>query len=92
MAEDQLRHRQALEKSVIESKIRNERLGQWFAFILGITGIIGAVYLVAIDKPLAGFGVFLGSLGGLVSAFLIAQRRQARELDEKRKEIETAKT
>lgn len=91
MAEDRLRHRQALEKSVVESKIRNERLGQWFAFILGMAGIAGAVYLVTIGKSLEGFGVFLFSLGSLVGAFLVAQRRQARELEDKRREIEAAR-
>jgi len=91
MAEEQGHHRQALERVVIESKIQNERRGQWFAFILGMAGIAGAVYLVTIGKSLEGFGVFLLSLGSLVGAFLVAQRRQARELEDKRRDIEAAR-
>lgn len=91
MAEEQGHHRQALERVVIESKIQSERRGQWFAFVLGMAGIAGAVYLVTIGKSLEGFGVFLISLGSLVGAFLVAQRRQARELEDKRKGIEAAR-
>ena len=81
MAEDQGRHRQGLEQAVVQSKIGNERRGQWFAFVLGMTGILGAIYLVAIGRNLAGFGVFV-----------VAQRKQAQELADKRREAESVRT
>jgi uncharacterized membrane protein len=89
MAEEQAHHRQGLEQSVIQSKIANERRGQWFAFALGMAGVVGAVYLLATGRRLAGFGVFLVSLGGLVGTFIVTQRAQARELEEKRREAQT---
>jgi uncharacterized membrane protein len=89
MAEDQGRHRQGLEQAVVQSKIANERRGQVFAFVIGLTGILGAVYLVAIGRSLAGFGVFVGSLGSLIGVFIVAYRKQAQELPKKRGEAES---
>jgi uncharacterized membrane protein len=88
MAEDQSHHRRAIEKTVIESKIRSETRGQAFAFSLGLTGLASATYLVSIGRSVEGFGVFLVSLGSLVGVFLAAQRKQAKELEEKRSAID----
>jgi uncharacterized membrane protein len=45
-------------------------VGQAFAFTLGLSGIIGGIYLVKNNKSIAGFSVFFGSLGSLIGVFL----------------------
>jgi uncharacterized membrane protein len=92
MAEGQALHRQGLEQAVVQSKIDNERRGQWCAFVLGMTGVIGAVLLLAMGRDLAGFGIFVVSLGSLIGVFIVAQRTQAKELDEKRKNAQSVRT
>lgn len=87
MAEDQAHHRQDLERSVVQAKIGTERRGQWFGFLLGLVGIAGGVYLVRSGQSITGFGVFLTSLGTLVGVFLYGQRKQAKELEGKRREV-----
>ncbi|MGD0411762.1 MAG: DUF2335 domain-containing protein [Verrucomicrobiota bacterium] len=54
-------------------------LGQVLAFLMGISGILGGVYLVAKDKSLAGFSVFLTSLAALCGVYLHNRRDQQAE-------------
>jgi len=81
MAEEQSKHRKELEATVIKTDSRNSLLGVIFAFILGMTAIIGGTISV-----LSGYsypGTIIGSAGlvGLVSAFIYgtSQRRKERE-------------
>ncbi len=89
MAEDQAQHRRSIEKTVVDSRGHSESRGQFFAFVLGMTGVVGAVYLVSIGMSLAGFAVFLSSLGSLMGAFIYVQRRLQREQDRKGRERPT---
>lgn len=41
MAESQARHRQQLERSVIDSGIKDSRLGLWFGLVIGLVAVIG---------------------------------------------------
>ncbi|OQX29090.1 MAG: hypothetical protein B0D92_05565 [Spirochaeta sp. LUC14_002_19_P3] len=79
----QIDHRITLEKDVVNSNIKNERLGQIFAFIICMSVIIGGVYLVSIDKDTAGISAVLGSLVGLVSLFFARKRHNRKELNSK---------
>ena len=49
-------------------------IGQLCAFILGISGIAGAVFLLYHDKSISGLAVFIGSLATLVGVY-IANRK-----------------
>jgi len=51
-------------------------LGQTFAFIMGMAGIIGGVYLLSKDKSLGGFSVFLTSLATLCGVYVYNRRGQ----------------
>jgi len=51
-------------------------LGQILAFLMGMTGIVGGVYLVARDKSLAGFSVFITSLAALCAVYLYNRHDQ----------------
>src|SRR5262249_35575316 len=45
MAERQSVHRQGMETNVVHSNSVTERRGQIFAFILGLVGLVGAIWL-----------------------------------------------
>jgi len=70
MAEKEQDHRHNLEASLPALA----RQGQLFGFVLGLSGIIGGVVLVAMGRSLAGFGVFLVSLGSLVGAYMYGHK------------------
>jgi uncharacterized membrane protein len=57
-------------------------LGQVLAFVMGMSGIIGGVYLVAKDKSLAGFSVFITSLTALCGVYLYNRQDQKRSKQE----------
>jgi uncharacterized membrane protein len=76
MAEREQRHQHELDK-------RNQTLraivtfsGQASAFLLGMTGTGGGIFLVLHDKSLTGLTTFLTSLGSLVAVYLYSRRRQ----------------
>ncbi len=70
MAEKEQEHQHALEKTLPEIAKR----GQLFGFMLGLSGIVGGVVLVAMGMSIAGFGVFLLSLGSLLGVYMYGQR------------------
>jgi len=86
MAESQSAHRQHLEKTVVEGNVRNERLGQIFAFILGATAIIGGVVLIALGKDVQGLVAIIGALGALTGVFIYGRWRNEKERAKKRQE------
>lgn len=83
MAEKQSAHRQDIESRVITSNISNERLGQIFAFILGLIGLIGAIVLAYTGKISIGLIMFLAILVSLVGVFIIGRYAQAKERETK---------
>lgn len=66
MAEQQAGHRMGLEK--IDGN--NSKKGVIFAFIIGMTGIIGAVILGLYDKEVVAVALGGGTLISLVGAFI----------------------
>ena len=85
-AEDQSKHRQYLEKRVIDNDTINSRLGVIFAFIIAMGFLTGAVFGALKGHPV--FGGFLGTGGltGLVTVFVYGTnaRRQEREENKRR--------
>ena len=88
MAEDQSKHRQHLEKEVINSDVVNSRLGVFFGFIIGMAAIIGGVVLSIYGK--AGFGIFLSfsGLASLVGVFIYGTQQRKTERKERRETLE----
>ncbi len=50
MAETQIAHRQGLEKEVIKSNIKNEKVGMWLAFSLTVLLLLIGFYLILNEK------------------------------------------
>lgn len=83
--EKQTNHRIELEKSVIESDIKNSRLGQIFAFILAMTSIVGGVSMILLGKDVQGLVAILAALGSLLCVFLGKNIKNSKKLLEKNK-------
>lgn len=83
MADRQSIHRQELEKSVVLGNQKRSNQGQIFAFILGLTGILGGLYLVSIGKDVQGFGTVIGAIATLVGIFVYGRKAEANERIEK---------
>jgi len=87
MAERQSQHRQGLEKTVIESRTRNESRGQTFAFILALVIAVGSITLIATGKPIAGLSLLVAELVALTGVFIYGRKRQENELAQKRQTL-----
>lgn len=79
MAEQQQTHRHALEVRTTRAAIIEARLGQIFAFVVAMTGLVGGVYLTATDHKWEGIGAMLAGLGLIVAAFLGRRRGEKGE-------------
>ena len=83
MAEKQSAHRIEMETLVIGSQQTQATRGQVFALIIALFSIVAAAYCGATGQPWLG-GVLGGAtLVSLVSAFLVSQKRQREDLEEK---------
>ncbi|MGD0060844.1 MAG: DUF2335 domain-containing protein [Verrucomicrobiia bacterium] len=84
MAEDQSKHRIAIETTVINSQQIQSRRGQVFGLIIGIFGIIAGAVVALLGHDAVG-GVIAGTtVVSLVVAFVTGRRVQQKELQEKR--------
>ena len=90
MAENQAQHRQNLESAVIGGNVANEKRGQIFAFILGMTAIIGGVFLIMEDKDVQGLASIITAFTALAGIFIAARIQQSLERAQKRRETQEA--
>lgn len=73
MAKSEQKHRHGMDSKQWVSHL----LGQVFAFLLCLAGILAGWNLIYAGKQLTGFSVFLGSIGSLVAAAIITGKRKA---------------
>ena len=90
MAESQSVHRQGIESKVIESDIKNSRLGLHYGLIIGLTAVIGGTICIICGHEIGG-GVIGGTgLTGLVGVFVYGSRSKRKEREERLKtELQT---
>ena len=87
MAEEQAKHRQGLEKVVIESDIKDSKTGLYFGFIIGLVAIISGTICIVYGHSIAG-GVLGGSaVPGLAAVFVYGSRQRRREREAKQQQI-----
>ena len=90
MAESQARHRQNLESAVVGGNVANEKRGQIFAFLLGMTAIVGGVFLIMEDKNAQGLASIIAAFTALAVAFSAGRIQQSLERAQKRRETQEA--
>lgn len=80
--EGQVRHRQELEKKVIESDIKQSQCGAILGFLIAIAAISAGTFLAYIGRPTEGLAAIITALGGLVGVYVWGsyQRRKERSL------------
>ena len=84
MAEEQSKHRMALESSVIKEQQRQGSKGQNFGFILGVIGILATILMACMGHD-AVAGIFgTTTIIGLVGVFVIGKYKQSKNSDEKK--------
>lgn len=87
MAEQQGAHRREMEalahrgevdwnSGILRIYSRNSLLGIVFAFLLGLTGLCGGIYLIALGKSVWGATAAIASLGGLLAVFFYGHRKK----------------
>lgn len=81
MAEDQAKHRQDLERKVIDADIIGGRRGQTCGFIIGLAAVLGGTACALLGHQIAGTFIGGGGVTGLVGIFVIGnyQKRKERE-------------
>ena len=79
MAEKQSAHRQYLEKELIEASIKNERLGLWFGFFIGLIAILSGVFCVYLGSALSGSFIGTGGVIGLVVVFIYGSKSKSKK-------------
>lgn len=77
--ESQALHRQKIESRVIRSNSFVQIFGAVSALLLGLTAIVGGLYLVYAGKSLEGFGTFFTALSSLVGVYIYGKKSQSDE-------------
>ena len=85
MAEKQSTHRMKLEEIVVGAGSRTQLLGMVFSFILSLAVLGVGVFLIYLDRNLAGFGLILFNLTTLAGVFVYGRHTQRKELVDSRK-------
>jgi|SRR5271154_3497962 len=87
MAEQQARHRQEIEKTVINSNAFVQKVGPFLGFIVAMTAVVGGVLLVLKGKDGYGLAAIITALASLAGVFIYGKKQQRRELDEKAQDL-----
>ena len=82
-AEEQRKHRLAIEKQVVSSQINESNRGQIMGFIIALIGLSLGSFLVYSGHDVAGAAIAGTTLVGLVTVFIKWQNRQDKDLKEK---------
>lgn len=90
MAESQSGHRQELESKVIESDIKNSRLGLHYGLIIGLAAVIGGTICIASGYEVGGSIIGGTGLTGLVGVFVYGSRSKRKEREQRYKAEMTA--
>lgn len=78
MAENQSRHRQQMEKTMVSAEVRDSLLGILFAFVLGTLCIVASIIMVIMVPKNAGAisGALIGvtGIGSIIATFIKSTR------------------
>jgi uncharacterized membrane protein len=80
MAESQLRHRQVLERQVVDSNCKAQQRGPIYGLIVCLAAIGGGLYLIHSGQSAAGLVSIIGALVGLTVVFVTGKAMQQKQL------------
>jgi len=83
MAEQQSKHRQGLERTVVDSNAFVQKLGPFLGFFVAVTAVIGGIFLILKGKDGYGLAAIIGALASLAGVFIYGKSKQKKELEEK---------
>lgn len=89
MAEQQSKHRQELEKSVIYSNIFTERVGMYSAVLITIVSISSGTYLIIMNKEITGFITLISTLAFHMFNYLNRKQKEKQALKRNQEADET---
>lgn len=81
LAESETRQRHNLENKIVSSGTRDSTLGVIFAFIIGLVGIGGGVYVITLGYELSGTVLSGASLASIVGSFIYGTRNGKKSED-----------
>ncbi len=91
--EEQAKHRQLLEKSVVLGGTVRSNRGLVFGFILGLVALVGSMFLIYIGRDISGLTIFVTALVSLVGVFVYqTMERKNERLTRSRTRAERAAT
>lgn len=83
--ENQVKHRQELEKKVISADINQAKIGSILGFIIAIAAICSGTFLAFIGRPTEGIAAILTALAGIIAAYGFGSYQRKKERDLKSK-------
>ena len=89
MAEKQSAHRQAIEKSVIDSNCHVQKTGPIYGLIICVSAIAAGTYLIHSGQQAGGLAAIISALTGLTVVFIYGKRKQKQDLANKIEPITT---
>lgn len=87
MAEQQAKHRQQLETTVVNSNAFVQKVGPFLGFIVAMTAVGGGIYLILQGKDGYGLAAIIGALASLAGVFIYGKKKQRTELDNKAQDL-----
>ncbi|MCB1310260.1 MAG: DUF2335 domain-containing protein [Leptospiraceae bacterium] len=79
MAERQMEHRHKLELIVVSGGSKRAWVGLFFAFLLGLSGILGGIYLISEGKDISGLATVISSAAALIGVFIYGKRSESKQ-------------
>ncbi len=74
-------HRRSLEDRMVGGNQQRQTRGQWMAFVLSMTAIVGGVALIWNGRSTEGLTSIIGALVALVAVFIIGKVSEAKQRD-----------
>lgn len=87
IAEDQARHRRAIELRSLDLRFSAQARGQWLAAGIVMLGMILGAILISTSHEAWGLASLIAPLAGAASIFVYARREQLRERAQRRRDL-----
>lgn len=81
--ENQVKHRQELEKKVITSDIRQSYFGSILGFIIALSAIVSGTFLAYIGQPTEGIAAIISALAGIIGVYAWGSHQRRKEREQK---------